>query len=244
MALLPGAFADSFKVGDTDYFYRAPKDCRPDSPILVLFGGRNWPGDKTLAAFHFEQFADRRGCFLLSPSWAGDDYWEPESGTGDELQKALAVLRQKYQLSNHGKLYFYGYSAGGQCANLFYYFMHKEVAAWGAHGCGVYFTQSIDRPAPALVTVGIDDRERFEISRNFVCRYREQGGELLWKYTAAGHELTPETLALAAAWLEAVDSGEPVRFYAEDDTKRVSDTLDVEFRNPIYTQHLWELYRQ
>ena len=50
---------------------------------------------------------------------------------------ALDSVRRRFRLGNLPVL-MYGYSAGGQCAALFSAFMKGEVAAWGAHGCGVY----------------------------------------------------------------------------------------------------------
>ena len=49
---------------------------------------------------------------------------------------ALDSVRRRFRLGNLPVL-MYGYSAGGQCTALFSAFMKGEVAAWGAHGCGV-----------------------------------------------------------------------------------------------------------
>ena len=72
---------------------------------MVLFGGRNWPGDKTLKTYDFNELADRHGLFLLSPSFRDRDYWEPEKWSGPLLKKAIRYLETRYKL-NSRKLYF------------------------------------------------------------------------------------------------------------------------------------------
>jgi len=236
--------AETMRIGGVDFACRAPAHYDADSRILVLFGGRNWPGEKTLKTFGFDRFADRRQLFLLSPSFVNRDYWEPQKWSGSLLKKAVAELEKRYRLHPR-KLYFYGYSAGGQCSNLFYAWMPDRVAAWGAHACGVYFTGNIPHPAaPALITCGVQDAERLVISRQFLYRYRESGGELLWKTYPGGHELNPAALELARAWLDAVLSGAKARKFGEDDSMLIRKRIDTEFRNPLYTPQIEALWRK
>ena len=247
--LLPLALAAGSAVLDgVGFVWRAPANPGGNSRIMVLFGGRNWPGEKTLEAFRFDALADRHGLFLLAPSFRDREYWEPGAWSGPLLLRAVAMLEREYGLKP-GKLMLYGYSAGGQCANLFYAWMPERVAAWGAHGCGVYFRAAVPpEPVPALLSCGVRDEQRFAISREFVYRYREAGGPLLWKYDGdAGHELGPEALALARAWFDALLSGEGAGTYGEDYTKRIvpasrAESIDPEFRNPLYGGAVTELW--
>ena len=224
---------------------RAPAAYTPESRIAVLFGGRGWPAEKTLRAFGFDGVAETNRLFLLSPSFSVGDYWRPETGTGRTLRNALDVVRRKYSLKSLPCL-LYGYSAGGQCAALFADYLKGEVAAWGAHGCGVYPDGDMPPFAPALVTCGEEDADRLRISRQFAYRRREAGGMVLWRPYPGGHDLDPATLALARAWLAAFAGGTPpVRAWGEDDTWRIlpAARIDPEFRNPLYSAELMRLWR-
>lgn len=237
--------AERIALDGVEFVWQVPAHYHENSPILILFGGRNWPGEKTLNAYGFDRLADTYGLFLLSPSFIDREYWEPEEWSGQLLLKAVAELERRYRLRPR-KLYLYGYSAGGQCANLFYAWMPERVAAWGAHACGVYFTRNIENPVPALISCGTEDTERFAISRQFLYRYREAGGPLLWKpFPAAGHELNREALALASAWFDALLSGrDAAREHGEDDTLLIREDIEPEFRNPLYSAGIRELWRK
>ena len=213
-----GVAAATLTVDGVEFAYRLPAG--PPQAIMVLFGGRNWKGGDTLKRFRFDELADRHRLILLSPSFRDHNYWEPEKWSGPALKRAVAELERRCRMPSR-RLLLYGYSAGGQCANLFYAWMPEKVAAWGAHACGVYFTGKIKNPAPALVTCGTLDDARWSISRTFISNYRENGGKLLWKYSRNGHELSPQTLALARAWFDALLSGENNQFVADDDSREV-----------------------
>ena len=208
---------------------------------MVLFGGRNWKGADTLKRFRFDDLADRHRLILLSPSFRDRNYWEPEKWSGPALQRAAAELERRYRMPSR-PLFFYGYSAGGQCASLFYSWMPEKVAAWAAHACGVYPQKITRAHAPALITCGIEDTDRYRISRSFICRYREADGELLWKPFPGGHELNPEALELARAWFDALLSGASALEYGEDDTMQIIPDIDIEFRNPLYTPQIRKLW--
>ena len=246
--IAPGAGGGTDSVRGVEVVWREPKAWSAESRIIVLFGGRNWPGEKTLKTYAFDALADRHSLFLLSPSFADREYWEPAAWSGAVLREAVAALETRCRLRPQ-KLFFYGFSAGGQCANLFYAAMPERVAAWGAHGCGVYFEGTVSNPAPALVTCGEEDAERLVISRQFAYRYRESGGALLWKPLACGHTPDPAALALARASFDADLSGETApRFIGEDDTGRAvppaqGERIDMEFRNPLYNETIRELWQ-
>ncbi len=248
--VLSAGFAggETLMVGETEFAYKVPKSYGTNSQIMVLFGGRNWPGEKTLKAYDFSDLADQHSLFLLSPSFHDRDYWEPEAWSGNALSHAVRELELKFSL-NPSKLYFYGYSAGGQCANLFYAYMPERVAAWGAHACGVYPFPVTNASAPAFITCGLKDADRIPISRQFIYHYRESGGQMLWKTYTGGHELNPEALELARAWFDARITGSEADSMGEDDTLRTVplaevEKIDVEFRNYFPTREIMEMWLQ
>lgn len=108
----PASGGETLRVDGTEFVYRVPQSYGTNAQIMVLFGGRNWPGDKTLKTFHFDELADRHGVFLLSPSFHDRDYWEPEAWSGETLKSAVRNIETKHSLTP-SKLYLYGYSAGG-----------------------------------------------------------------------------------------------------------------------------------
>ena len=234
-----------FGMEGVAFVCQAPSAYVPESRIAVLFGGRGWPAERTLRAFAFDGVAETNRLFLLSPSFTAGDYWRPETGTGRTLRNALDAVRRKYSLKSLPCL-LYGYSAGGQCAALFADFLKREVAAWGAHGCGVYPDGDMPPFAPALITCGEGDEDRLRISRQFAYRRREAGGMVLWRPYPGGHGLDPATLALARAWLAAFAGGTPpVRAWGEDDTWRIlpAARIDPEFRNPLYSAELAQRWK-
>ena len=244
----------AFDVEGVRFWYRMPALSAPSNTvqgILVLFGGRNWSGEKTLAAYACDALADQHRLILLSPSFSAENYWEPQSGSGAQLNQALATVSARTGGKAAVPLYLYGYSAGGQCAALFATWLGSRVSAWGAHGCGVYPDTCAWEGvhAPALITCGMEDRERFEISRRAVYAYREAGGEMVWRYYAGrGHELNPEALHLARTWLDALIRKERVAWIGEDDTGRLVPAawfqeIEPEFRNPLRTETLRMLWK-
>jgi len=234
--------AEVIRLDGVDFHYRIPQKYDTRSKIMVLFGGRNWQGERTLKTYNFNALADKHSVFLLSPSFKDCDYWEPQVWSGRHLQKAIRQLEKRYNLQPQ-KVYFYGYSAGGQCTALFYQWMPQKVAACGLHACGVYPEKIKIAKAPFLITCGTEDKERFQISRHFIYRYREHGGLLLWKYLPnSGHELSKEALELAKVWFDDLLSGKKVIAYGEDDTRQIKQRIDTEFRNPLYSEKMQELW--
>ena len=245
LLLLPSLLgADVIKLNGIEFHYRIPEKYDVKSKIMVLFGGRNWQGERTLKTYNFNALADKHSIFLLSPSFKDRDYWEPQVWSGKLLQKAIRHLEKRYNLQPQ-KVYFYGYSAGGQCTALFYPWMPQKVAACAIHACGVYPEKIKYSQAPFLITCGTEDKERFQISRHFIYRYREHGGLLLWKYFPnSGHELSKEALELAKAWFDDLLSGKKVIAYGEDDTRQIKPQIDTEFRNPLYSEKMRELWKK
>ncbi len=110
--------------------------------------------------------------------WCG--YWQPEKWSGTALQQAIAKACATFNLKNP-PLYYYGYSAGGQCANLFYFWRPESVRAVVIHACDVWSEAIAKLPsaayntAPFLITCGRDDPERFATSYTTAQRLREGG---------------------------------------------------------------------
>ena len=199
LAILPIALLadiDKIHISGIEFAYRTPKSPSSNSRIMVLFGGRNWNGDKAIKTFNFEELADKYSLILLSPSFKDNEYWQPEKWSGKVLKSAVKLLEKKFSLKPQ-KLLFYGYSAGGQCANLFYNYMPKEVEAWGLHACGVYPEMPLKDGVQSFITCGLQDSDRVRISKAFIYKYRENGGKVIWKEYTGGHELNIEALQFA-----------------------------------------------
>ncbi len=233
------------EISGVEFVCRIPREYGADSRIVVLFGGRGWSGSKTLKVFRFGSLADRKKAFLLSPSFREGEYWNPETGTGNQLAAALAELQKRYGLRKF-PVVLYGYSAGGQCAALFSHYKGLSVAAWGAHGCGVFPVDVRAARMPALVTCGFGDEDRLRISRSFAMRYREAGRILLFKPLPGGHGLGEDAKAIAREWLMSILEGGESWIWGEDDTLLVREKEDIEqeSRNPLYTRRLAELWQR
>ena len=59
--------AEVIRLDGVDFHYRIPKKYNSKSKIMVLFGGRNWRGERTLKTYNFNALADKHRIFLLSP---------------------------------------------------------------------------------------------------------------------------------------------------------------------------------
>jgi len=241
-------FAGNIQIGGIEFAYRAPSKINANSRIMVLFGGRNWDGEKTLKTFNFEDFADKYNLVLVSPSFKNNEYWQPEKWSGIVLKEAIAKLESMFNLKRR-KLFFYGYSAGGQCVNLFYNYMPESVEAWALHACGVYPPIAVENGVPALITCGLNDSERIRISRAFIYKYRERGGQVIWKQYKGGHELNKEALEIAKAFFKSCIENKRANFVGEDDSMRIVpissvDDIDTEFRNYLYSEEIKKLWEE
>lgn len=66
--------------------------------MKVLFGGRNWSGDKAIKTFNFDVLADKYSLILLSPSFKDNEYWQPEKWSGKALKSAVKTLEKRFRL--------------------------------------------------------------------------------------------------------------------------------------------------
>lgn len=215
------------------FSYRLPKDGKPKR-IMVLFGGRNWPGDKTIRTFNFNILADQHGIILLSPWFKDDEYWQPEKWSGKALIEAVSLVRKQYSVPADSKLFYYGYSAGAQCVAQFYAWKPELISAWGLHACGVWFKpEELSKHVPALVTCGENDTGRYELSWSSVQRWRDNGASVIWRAYKTGHELNNEALQLARSFFEAQLQHSPKIKYIGDDQTRQYYTDSVANRRKI-----------
>ena len=221
-----------------------PGDVRSDARILVLVGGRGWTGAKSIRDLGFAKWAVGRGWCLVAPSFSKGEYWEPKSGSGVVIRESVAALCKRHGIRPL-PVFLFGYSAGGQLVALLQEADPSLAAAWAVYGCGVYPESPVVK-APGFVSCGTADADRLRISRDFVYRARESGGQILWKPVKSGHGLNDQSLSLARAFFSAVSRGTPCTLWGEDDTRKVcaADQIEVEFRNPLYDSQLSSLWRQ
>lgn len=109
LAILPIALLadiDKIHISGIEFAYRTPKSPSSNSRIMVLFGGRNWNGDKAIKTFNFEELADKYSLILLSPSFKDNEYWQPEKWSGKVLKSTVKLLEKKFSLKPQ-KLYVY-----------------------------------------------------------------------------------------------------------------------------------------
>lgn len=187
--------------------YRVPAGydaSRPDRyRVMVLFGGRNTEGKADASGrLGWGARADREGVFIACPGFKDDDYWEPKAWSGRALTEALADISKRYNICVT-KLFFYGYSAGSQCSNLFPAWQPGATRAWVSHACGVFHEPSAQMAdVPGLVTCGDVDAARYIISRDFVEKCHACGVSVLWRsFPNHPHDVPPDSLKLARAFL-------------------------------------------
>lgn len=225
--------------------------------IMVLFGGRNWTGDKTIKTYNFNHLADKYNLILLSPSFKDNEYWYPEKWSGKALLEAIAKVRFKYGLSAKKRLLYYGYSAGGQCANLFLCWKPKIVKAWGVHACGVWSDRNLlnsrllTGKISGLVTCGETDEQRMLLSRNFIYTARENGMKIIWRSYLGGHELQSDALQLARSFFAGIlNNNDKIKYVGDDQAMKFfradssrGRNIEKEYRNEflnITTAKLWK----
>lgn len=222
--------------------------------IMVLFGGRNWSGEKTIKAYDFVKLADRYKLFIVSPGFRNDDYWAPEKWSGKALMQAVKAIKLEYKIRQSNKMLYFGYSAGAQCAALFYNWRPEIVKAWGAYACGVWFRpgKQVKNAAPAIITCGEDDRERYLLSTRFVRMARERGYSVIWRSYPVGHDLSEKALALTRSFFASVLSGDSETKYVGDDqdmkfypaASRNGRNIDIEYRNNFLNLNLAKQWKK
>jgi poly(3-hydroxybutyrate) depolymerase len=230
-------------IDGVEVVFIVPKNVRPDSRILILLGGRNWSGARSIRELGFARWAVSRGWSIIAPSFVKGEYWIPSNGAAEVLRKSIDALRQKHGVRPY-PVFVFGYSAGGQLAALLSEETPFPIAAWGVLGCGV-FPDVVRTDAPAVIICGIKDSDRLRISRNFVYRRRESGAPTLWMPVRGGHELNNAALELVRGFFAAVANDDSCALWGEDATHRVraKAEIEIELRNPLYNSVLLNIWR-
>lgn len=172
--------------------------------LLIYFGGRNTTGENEVKSKPWGTWCDRNGVFLIVPSCKNDNYWEPQKWSGKALLEAIERLKKKYPNICDDKLFFYGYSAGAQCSNLFPAWIPEKSRAYVSHACGVFHKPSERmKKVFGLITCGDADRQRLIINHRFIEDYRKLGINILWKsFPNHPHDVPQGSTYLAQAFLE------------------------------------------
>ena len=230
-------------INGVEVVFIVPKNVRPDSRILILLGGRGWPGAKSVKELGFARWAVSRDWCIIAPSFVKGEYWIPSNGAAGVLRQSIDALRQKHGVRPY-PVFVFGYSAGGQLAALLSEETTFPIAAWGVFGCGV-FPDGIRSDAPAVIACGIEDSDRLRISRNFVYRRRESGAPTLWMPVRGGHELNNAALELVREFFAVIANDTPCSLWGEDDTYRIlpKDQIETEFLNPLYNSRIRALWK-
>ena len=237
---------------------RIPADFSPEDAknyrVMVLFGGRNWHGEKTIKTYDFVKVADKHKLFLLSPSFKNDEYWEPKKWSGKALLEAINKIKKKYKLNLDGQVLYFGYSAGAQCAALFYRWKPEIVKAWGAYACGVWFwpKKQVTNAVPAIITCGEDDIQRYLLSKRFVRTAREHGYSIIWRSYPIEHGLSSKALALTRSFFASVLSGQSKAKYIGDDQEmnfypvqsKNARNIEIEYRNNFSNLNLAKQWKK
>ena len=190
------------------------------------------------------EWADRHRWCIISPSLSRRNYWKPKGGFAQVVISAVEKLRKRRSLRSL-PVFLFGYSAGGQLVSSLLGEGCLPVEAWGVYGCGVY-PDSFRAKAPGVIACGRDDFDRYRISREYVYRYRESGGLMLWMPVSSGHELNVEVIGLIQRFFEAVATGRPCTLWGEDDTMQIRsrEEIDPEFCNPLYNSRVASIWRR
>lgn len=188
-------------------WYRVPKTYDADTKklyrVLVFFGGRNFSGKTQMGYGNWNKWLDKNQIFLISPSFRNEDYWNPNAWSGMALLEALSKIKKLYKISDRAIL-FYGYSAGGQCSNLFPAWMPERTRAWVSHASGVFHKPNVSmKKTYGLLTCGDADFVRHKINQDFILEYRRLGINILWKtFPNHPHDIPHGSTYLAQSFLE------------------------------------------
>lgn len=191
-----------------EIWYRVPKDYDANSKslyrVFVFFGGRNYSGKSQTGYANWNGWFDKNNIFLISPSFRNEDYWEPQKWSGRALLEGIEKIKKKYPNICDSKMFFYGYSAGAQCSNLFSAWIPEKSRAYVSHACGVFHKPSERmKKVFGLITCGDADRQRLIINHRFIDDYRKIGVNILWKsFPNHPHDVPQGSTYLAQAFLE------------------------------------------
>jgi len=135
------------------YFLYAPRDLRPDSPLVVSIHGISRNAREHVAAF--TKLADRYGAVVLAPVFTDYRYGDYQRlgrrGRGSRADLALQRLAShvifEWGLAS-AKFYLYGHSGGAQFAHRYAMAYPRDVAGLGLSAAGWYTLPDPDLPYP------------------------------------------------------------------------------------------------
>lgn len=191
------------------FWYRVPSGDVPMG-VLMLVPGSNGDGRGMLEATgSWTRFADEMHLVLVGPTFkttleevhSRQGYYYPELWSGEATLKALEQIRA--QTGARGdKVLIFGFSAGAHFAHRFALWKPDKVAAFVAYSAGWWDAPTAAlRNTPGLIMCGEAD-ERYQPTYAFFFQGRQLGLPLIWRsYTGVGHELKPQVVAMAQAFL-------------------------------------------
>lgn len=185
--------------------------------VLLLVPGCNGDGRGMLAESSFwASFADEQHLVLVGPSFhttleevhSRKGYYYPELWSGKATLEALDKIRARTGIKSD-KVLIFGFSAGAHFAHRFALWRPDKVTAFVAYSAGWWDApKTAPRNTPGLIMCGEAD-ERFVPTYAFFAQGRKLGLPLVWRgYTGIGHELTPQVVKTAQAFLKFYASGE------------------------------------
>ncbi|MEI6351498.1 MAG: hypothetical protein WCP06_10375 [Verrucomicrobiota bacterium] len=178
--------------------------------ILLLVPGCNGDGRAFLKnEAVWGRFADQEHLVLVGPTFKTNleevhsrlGYYYPELWSGAVTLKALEQIRARTGAET-GKALVFGFSAGAHFAHRFALWAPERVGAFVAYSAGWWDAPTLAlRDVPGLILCGEAD-ERYRPTYGFFSQGRKLGLPLIWRgYEGVGHELTPQVVNLAQAFL-------------------------------------------
>ncbi len=191
------------------FWYRAPVGGASEG-VLMLVPGCNGDGRGMLnETGPWARFADEAHLVLVGPTFkttleelhSRHGYYYPELWSGEATLKALEQIRAKTGVRSD-KLLIFGFSAGAHFAHRFALWKPDKVTAFVAYSAGWWDAPKTTlHDTPGLIMCGEAD-ERFEMTYSFFAQGRRLGLPLIWRgYHDVGHELKPQVLRMAQAFL-------------------------------------------
>lgn len=194
---------------EATFWYRIPSNGAPVS-MLLLVPGCNGDGRGMLnETGPWAKFADELHLVLVGPTFkttleevhSRQGYYYPELWSGEATVKALKEIRARTGVKND-KVFLFGFSAGAHFVHRFALWKPEKVAAFVAYSAGWWDApKETLRNTPGLIMCGEAD-ERFEPTYAFFSQGRCMGLPLIWRgYTGVGHEMKPQIIKMAQAFL-------------------------------------------
>ncbi len=162
----------------------------------------------------WSEFADREGLVLVAPTFkttkdeahSCKGYYYPAQWSGEVVLEAVrriadAKKENAVEIETE-KILIFGFSAGAHFAHRFALWKPDRVRAFAAYSAAWWDGPTVAaRNVPGLIMCGEADG-RYEASREFMAKGQALGLPWIWRgYRHTGHEMTPEVLRVAQAFL-------------------------------------------